>query len=212
VAAIADAAEARAQKAADILAQIGVRLNLAQADSDNDAVGGPYIPIASADKLNIAIDDATAAFGKLAKVRAASATLPVVRPITNAEMTSNFGSRRDPFLGSLAFHAGIDFRSPVGTAIHPTAPGKVTAAGPAGGYGNMVEVDHGHGITTRYGHMSRILVSVGDQVDRNSVIGLVGSTGRSTGPHLHYETRINDTPINPITYLTAGSKLKTLLN
>jgi murein DD-endopeptidase MepM/ murein hydrolase activator NlpD len=85
-------------------------------------------------------------------------------------------------------------------------------AGNSGGYGNMVEIDHGKGITTRYGHMSAILVKVGDRIETDDIIGRAGSTGRSTGPHIHYEVRRNDQAIDPIRFLTAGSKLKTYLN
>ena len=92
-----------------------------------------------------------------------------------------------------------------------TAPGVVTVAGWSGGYGNLVEIDHGNGVTTRYGHMSRIVARVGDRVTRDTVIGEVGSTGRSTGPHLHYETRVNGAPLNPVNYINAGNKLASLL-
>ncbi|WP_165790907.1 peptidoglycan DD-metalloendopeptidase family protein [Pleomorphomonas carboxyditropha] len=212
VEAIADAANSRVDAAVEIIADAGLRVNVPEAPADSqDAVGGPYIPMAGAQALAAAMQEADQAFGRIALVKAAAARLPLVRPMPGGDMTSNFGSRRDPFLGSLAFHAGIDFRSPTGTDIRPTAPGVVTVAGWSGGYGNMVEVDHGNGVTTRYGHMSRIITHVGDRVTRDTVIGEVGSTGRSTGPHLHYETRINGTPLNPINYINAGNRLASLL-
>ncbi len=117
------------------------------------------------------------------------------------------GNRRDPFLGRLALHSGIDFRFAPGEKVRATAPGKVIAAGWTGGYGNMVEVDHGNGISTRYGHMSEIRVKVGDKVDRTDVIGLAGSTGRSTGTHLHYEVRQDGRAVDPIYFMNAGLKL-----
>jgi murein DD-endopeptidase MepM/ murein hydrolase activator NlpD len=211
VEAIADAANARVDKAVDMVAGLGIQMKVPETSSSEDAVGGPYIPLGTAQALAAAMDEADQAFGRIEKVKAEAARLPLIRPLPGADMTSNFGSRRDPFLGSLAFHAGIDFRSPTGSDVKPTAPGVVTNAGWAGGYGNMVEIDHGNGITTRYGHLSRISVRVGDQVTRDSKIGEVGSTGRSTGPHLHYETRINGEPLNPINYINAGAKLASIL-
>jgi len=211
VEAIADAANARVNKAVDMVADLGIRLNVPETSDTNDAVGGPYIPLGTAQALAAAMDEADQAFNRIEKVKAEASKLPLIRPLPGADMTSNFGSRRDPFLGSLAFHAGIDFRSPTGSDVKPTAPGVVTNAGWSGGYGNMVEVDHGNGITTRYGHLSRITVRVGDQVTRDSKIGEVGSTGRSTGPHLHYETRINGEALNPVNYINAGARLANLL-
>lgn len=212
VEAIADAANSRVDAAVGIMTDAGLRVSVPDVQGDSqDAVGGPYIPIGGAQALAAAMQEADQAFGRVALVKAAASRLPLIRPMPGGEMTSNFGSRRDPFLGSLAFHAGIDFRSPTGTDIRPTAPGVVTAAGWSGGYGNMVEVDHGNGVTTRYGHMSRIIASVGDRVTRDTVIGEVGSTGRSTGPHLHYETRINGVALNPVNYISAGNRLASLL-
>ena len=104
-------------------------------------------------------------------------------------------------------HSGIDFREEYGAPVHATAAGKVVTAGPQGGYGNMVEIDHGNGLSTRYGHMSAILVSEGQWVEAGGVVGRLGSTGRSTGPHLHYETRVNDEAVDPIRFLRAGKGL-----
>lgn len=212
VEAIADAANSRVDAAVEVIADAGLRVNVPEGSADSqDAVGGPFIPIGGAQALTAAMQEADQAFGRIELVKAEAARLPLIRPMPGGDMTSNFGSRRDPFLGSMAFHAGIDFRSPTGTDIRPTAPGVVTVAGWSGGYGNMVEVDHGNGVTTRYGHMSRIIARVGDRVTRDTVIGEVGSTGRSTGPHLHYETRINGVPLNPVNYINAGNKLASLL-
>jgi len=212
VEAIADAANSRVDAAVDVIANVGLSVDVPEAPADaEDAVGGPFIPLGSAQALAAAMQEADQAFERIERVKAEAARLPLIRPLPGADMTSNFGSRRDPFLGSLAFHAGIDFRSPTGSDIRPTAPGVVTVAGWSGGYGNMVEIDHGNGITTRYGHMSRIIARVGDKVTRDTVIGEVGSTGRSTGPHLHYETRLNGAPLNPINYIAAGSRLANLL-
>jgi len=217
VRAIAAAATARADEVTRIVGRLGVTLALstptkADAGADLDAVGGPFVPLGSAEALASAMADASQAFDTLGKVRGAVARLPLVVPIEGADRTSNFGSRTDPFLGSVAFHAGIDFRSPSGHPVEATAPGRVVNAGPAGGYGNMVEIDHGRGLATRYAHLSQIDVKVGDEVRRGTVIGEVGSTGRSTGPHLHYETRVNGIAVNPETYLGAGDRIRAILH
>ena len=213
VEAIATAANRRVDQAVATIADLGLNVDLPAAKTaDDSAVGGPFIPIGGdALALSEAMDDAGKAFDRLSEVKSAVTRLPVARPLPGSEMTSNYGSRRDPFLGSLAFHAGIDFRSPTGTDVRPTAPGVITNAGWAGSYGNMVEIDHGGGLVTRYGHLSRITCAVGDKVTTGTVIGEVGSTGRSTGPHLHYETRVNGNPINPVIYIDAGAKLARLL-
>jgi murein DD-endopeptidase MepM/ murein hydrolase activator NlpD len=104
-------------------------------------------------------------------------------------------------------HTGIDMRGDRGEPVHATANGKVSIAGREGGYGNMVEIDHGNGFSTRYGHLSAIEVKVGQRVRIGQEIGRIGSTGRSTGPHLHYETRIKGEPVNPQKFLRAGLRL-----
>jgi murein DD-endopeptidase MepM/ murein hydrolase activator NlpD len=120
-------------------------------------------------------------------------------------ITDGFGYRNNPFGGGgTENHAGLDIATNHGTAIQSTADGIVIYAGVYGGYGNVVVVDHGYGITTRYGHMSRIDVQVGQQVTRGKQIGAVGSTGRSTAPHCHYEVRLHDRPVNPLNYLSVG--------
>jgi murein DD-endopeptidase MepM/ murein hydrolase activator NlpD len=121
--------------------------------------------------------------------------------------TSPFGVRVDPFVHEAAMHTGMDIRGEPGEPVHATAVGRVSIAGWDGGYGNMVEIDHGNGLATRYGHLSRIDVHVGDEVRIGQIIGLIGSTGRSTGPHLHYETRVDGEPVNPQKFLDAGAKL-----
>ncbi|OWV95390.1 hypothetical protein ATY81_09415 [Rhizobium sp. R72] len=174
---------------------------------EDSAVGGPYIEPESADDFDTSISQLDDALTRLETVRSTAESLPFQNPAVGKEITSSFGNRRDPFLGRLALHSGIDFRFAPGEKVRPTAPGKVIAAGWTGGYGNMVEVDHGNGISTRYGHMSEILVKVGDKVDRNDVVGLAGSTGRSTGTHLHYEVRQDGRAVDPIYFMNAGLKL-----
>jgi murein DD-endopeptidase MepM/ murein hydrolase activator NlpD len=132
---------------------------------------------------------------------------PEGRPVNTGYISSGFGERVDPFTGGEEFHEGIDFAAPDGTPIHAVAAGIVTWAGPRGGYGNMVQIDHGNGYATRYGHAEKILVHVGETVNRGDVIALVGDTGRSTGPHVHFEVLKNGHEVNPARFvaLRAGT-------
>ncbi|OWV75086.1 hypothetical protein ATY76_25100 [Rhizobium sp. R339] len=183
----------------------------AKRDDDDSAVGGPYIEPESNDDFNNSLAALDGALTRLEAVRSTAESLPFRNPAIGKEVTSPFGNRRDPFLGRLALHSGVDFRFSPGEKIRPTAPGKVISAGWTGGYGNMVEIDHGNGISTRYGHMSEVLVRVGETVDRSDVIGLAGSTGRSTGTHLHYEVRQNGRAVDPVYFMNAGLKLATYI-
>jgi murein DD-endopeptidase MepM/ murein hydrolase activator NlpD len=179
---------------------------------DATAIGGPFVepqPTKVYDNALVALDTALA---RLEHVRSQTRKLPFNNPSPASDITSRFGNRLDPFLGRLALHAGIDFRTPIGTRIAATAPGTVITAGKSGGYGNMVEIDHGNGITTRYAHLSSILVNVGDTISAGEAIGRSGSTGRSTGPHLHYEVRLNGEAVDPMRFLTAGIKLSHYIN
>ncbi|WP_457105120.1 M23 family metallopeptidase [Methylobacterium sp. P5_C11] len=140
------------------------------------------------------------------RLRRLAATLPLGRPIRGASTVSSpFGTRLDPFTRGFALHTGLDLKAEYGEPARATAPGRVVTAEAAGGYGNMVEIDHGHGLTTRFGHLARIAVRPGQRVAAGDVIGAVGSTGRSTGAHLHYETRIDGEPVDPQRFLEAGA-------
>ena len=132
-------------------------------------------------------------------------SIPSILPITSYAFTSAFGVRSDPFRGSAAMHAGVDLSASYGSPIYATADGVVDRAEWFGGYGNMVEIDPGKGIATRYGHMSRIAAKSGETVKRGELIGYVGSTGRSTGNHLHYEVRIDGYAVNPMPFLQSGN-------
>lgn len=125
---------------------------------------------------------------------------PELWPVAG-RISSSFGERLDPFDGEGAFHTGLDIATPMGTPVHVTAEGVVTYAGILRGYGRAVVVDHGHHLRTLYAHLSGFAAAVGQRVDRGDVIGFVGDSGRSTGPHLHYEVRINGVPVNPYKYL-----------
>lgn len=131
-----------------------------------------------------------------------AAFAPTLWPVTG-EISSSFGQREDPILGTGEgeFHPGLDIRGPLGTPIHATANGVVTEAGMVNGYGRMVAIDHGHGVETRYGHMSGFAVTAGQTVTRGEVIGYIGHSGRTTGNHVHYEVRIHGTAVNPHKYL-----------
>jgi len=126
---------------------------------------------------------------------------PEGRPVTTGYVSSGFGERVDPFTGGEEFHEGIDFAAPEGTRILAVAAGIVTWAGPRGGYGNMVQIDHGNGYATRYGHAYKVLVHVGQTVQRGDAIALVGDTGRSTGPHVHFEVLENGHQVNPARFV-----------
>jgi len=176
------------------------------------AIGGPYIPLraprANASAFDRQLYRINVARAQIDQYNRTLTTVPVRKPVSGeVDMSSPFGVRTDPFLGRPAMHTGIDLRGETGEPVRATANGRVTIAGREGGYGNMVEINHGNGLSTRYGHLSRIDVKVGQTVHIGQTIGRIGSTGRSTGPHLHYETRINGTAVNPQKFLRAGLRL-----
>ncbi len=172
------------------------------ANSARTAQGGPFIPWSQSD---IAEDEALSALAKsLARLNALEqglAAIPSGRPTASPMLTSSYGYRRDPFNGQAAFHAGVDFPGSYGQPILAAAAGRVVYVGQRQGYGNVVEVDHGHGILTRYAHLSRFGVRPGALVQRGDAIARMGSTGRSTGTHLHFEVRVNGNAINPARFL-----------
>jgi len=130
--------------------------------------------------------------------------LPLVEPMDNARQTSGYGARRDPMTKRRAMHYGLDFAAALGAKVYATNRGIVKYAGRKGAYGNFVEIDHGHGVTTRFGHLRKILVETGDDVQIGDAIGVQGNSGRSTGTHLHYEVRYKNRPLNPRKFLKAG--------
>ena len=169
--------------------------------------GGPALPV---DEATLAVLEAKMnqlernirAYEKVLRERGYT---PSVWPVVG-KLESGFGGRRNPFGGSsYEFHSGQDIDAAPGDPVVAGASGKVAFAGWQNGYGQVVVIDHGGGLTTRYGHLSRIEVANGQAVERAQFIGRVGSTGRSTGPHLHYEVRINDQPVNPLQYLLTSA-------
>jgi murein DD-endopeptidase MepM/ murein hydrolase activator NlpD len=144
---------------------------------------------------------------KLDQLEQGVIAIPSAKPVMVANFTSGFGVRSDPFRSGAAMHTGIDLAGPTGTPIYATADGVVSRAEWANGYGNLVELEHGKGIATRYGHLSKILVKPNMHVKRGDMIALMGSTGRSTGSHLHYEVRIDGRAVNPLPFLQSSDYL-----
>jgi len=205
---VAKTAHAAAQKFEAVVQRTGLSLASMKAPEGKEAggVGGPFIPVTPGDEaFASAVTDAAREIEAARKLRRLMPHLPVRYPlIGDATMSSPFGYRPDPFLGRPALHPGVDLVQAYGSEIKATAVGKVTHAGPLGGYGNCVEIDHGNGVATRYGHMSEVLVEEGQTVGVGEAIGRIGSTGRSTGPHLHYEVRVDGEPVDPERFLTAA--------
>ncbi len=175
------------------------------------AQGGPFVPVKvdpSAGPFEASVDRVQRSMAEADRLQRIVDTLPLRRPLPgDGETTSHFGYRTDPFTRTMAMHTGVDFRDEYGAPVRATAPGTVVTAEYSGGYGNMVEVDHGNGLSTRYAHLSQIAVSEGQKVPAGGIVGRLGSTGRSTGPHLHYETRIDGDPVDPLRYLRAAARL-----
>ena len=191
------------------LAGVYETLNIALPGDMTANTGGPFVASSDMAFEDLA-ENVALSLDTLVKLKQQARKLPVANPLPGAKITSSFGSRIDPFNRRSAFHAGIDFRAARGTPVRASGNGRIIHAGRKGGYGLMVEIDHGNGITTRYAHLSRILVKQGEKVKAGDTVGKVGSTGRSTGPHLHYEVRRHKKATNPKRFLTAGREIATL--
>ena len=175
------------------------------ASSSAEGVGGPLEPVGGSDAT---FKQLFTSWKKLDSISAGAIAVPSDKPVRTAAFTSGYGLRSDPFRGAAAMHAGIDLAGPLGTPIYATADGTVTTAGwNNGGYGNLVKLNHGRGIETRYAHMSQVSVSAGQRVTRGQIVGRMGSTGRSTGSHLHYEVRIDARAVNPIPFMKSTDYL-----
>ena len=208
---VEDGIESRVRRMRGVISDLGLNMSQLEAATPRSGMGGPFVPVKLAPDAGpferqlyrININRA-----QMQRLNQTLALVPYRKPVVGeVEFTSGFGVRTDPFLGRPAMHTGLDFRAAQGDPVRVTANGKVVSAGWAGGYGRMVEVDHGNGLSTRYGHLSEIGVKVGEYVKIGQVIGAVGSTGRSTGPHLHYETRIDGEAVDPQRFLRAGIRL-----
>jgi murein DD-endopeptidase MepM/ murein hydrolase activator NlpD len=208
---VEDNIESRARRMRGAIADLGLDLAQLEAATPRVGMGGPFVPVklpADAGAFERQLYRINISRAQVERLNRTLALVPYRKPVIGeVEFTSGFGVRTDPFLGRPAMHTGLDFRASMGDPIRATANGKVVSSGWAGGYGRMVEIDHGNGLSTRYGHMSEIHVKIGDQIKIGQVIGAVGSTGRSTGPHLHYETRIDGEAVDPQKFLRAGVRL-----
>jgi hypothetical protein len=206
-----DGMESRVRRMRGIIGDLGLDMAHLEAATPRAPMGGPFIPVklspnAGAFERQLYRINITRA--QMDRLTRTLALVPYRKPVVGeVEFTSGFGVRVDPFLGRPAMHTGLDFRAQTGDPVRATANGKVVSAGWAGGYGRMIEIDHGNGLSTRYGHLSEINVKIGEYVKIGQVIGEVGSTGRSTGPHLHYETRIDGEAVDPQKFLRAGVRL-----
>ena len=202
VVALTDAVARRSARAEAALRTVGIR-----APSGTASQGGPFIPSSRRD-VPVPRDAATrrlaATIDRMEMLEALVIALPSNLPADHMALSSGFGYRRDPFNGRGAMHAGLDFKGAQGSAIRAAAAGRVSFVGRKAGYGNVVEIDHGHGIMTRYAHLSGFDARVGQAVTPGQHIARMGSTGRSTGTHLHFEVRVGGTAVNPRRFLEAN--------
>jgi murein DD-endopeptidase MepM/ murein hydrolase activator NlpD len=199
-------ADRRAAKATAALRQLGLNPDtMLQSLGDRTAQGGPLIALATS--ISGAFDPRFQRLGlsleRMSALQRELAGVPSHLPASLEYISSGFGFRSDPFTGAGAFHAGLDFRGPYGAPIYAAAKGVISFAGVRSGYGNCIEIDHGNGLLTRYAHMSAFRANIGQLVSPGEAIGAIGNSGRSTGPHLHFEVRINGNPVNPRPFLEA---------
>lgn len=172
-----------------------------------DGQGGPFEAVEPLKSADPDFKKLFTSWKELDRIEQGAIAIPSAMPVSGTRFTSGYGVRSDPFRGRAAMHSGVDLAGPVGTKIYATADGVVERSQVVSGYGNLIELTHGHGIETRYGHLSKRLVGEGDRVKRGQLIGLMGSTGRSTGSHLHYEVRINGKAVNPIPFMQSNDYL-----
>ena len=196
-------ADARARRAESAMRKLDLDPKAMSRDTQQ-AMGGPFEAITGGDDIDPRFERLGLSLARMAVLERALDGIPQVVPASVENITSGFGYRRDPFNGHGAMHAGIDFKGAIGSPIFAAAEGRVTFAGWKAGYGQAIEITHGNGMLTRYAHLSRIGVKVGQQVEAGATIGGLGNTGRSTGPHLHFEVRINDRAVNPRPFLEAA--------
>ncbi|WP_040675516.1 M23 family metallopeptidase [Nitrobacter sp. Nb-311A] len=208
---IADGMDSRLRRMRGVFSDLGLNVAKMAAGTLYPGTGGPYVPVklrSDSGPFERQLHRINLTRAQIDRLDRALALVPYRKPVVGElEFTSGFGVRVDPFVGRPAMHTGLDFRATTGDSVRATANGKVIAANWTGGYGRMVEVNHGNGLSTRYGHLSAINVKVGQSVKAGQVVGEVGSTGRSTGPHLHYETRIEGDAVDPQKFLRAGARL-----
>jgi murein DD-endopeptidase MepM/ murein hydrolase activator NlpD len=203
-------ADQRSADAANKIRALGLdpKAMLARLD-DRSAMGGPLIELFGPSRR--ALDPRFLRLGvsleRMEALERGLAGIPQHSPASLEYISSGFGYRADPFTGGAAFHAGLDFKGPMGAPIYAAAAGRISFVGQQQGYGKTVEINHGNGLVTRYAHMSAFRARVGQPVQAGQVIGLIGNTGRSTGPHLHFEVRHNERPVNPRPFLEAATNV-----
>ncbi|MXO94681.1 peptidoglycan DD-metalloendopeptidase family protein [Erythrobacter arachoides] len=195
-------ADRRAARTEQAIRSLGIDPRVVMS-ANEAAMGGPFEGLASeADgSLDPRFRRLGVSLARMAALENGLDAIPQVMPADIRSISSGFGYRSDPFNGSATMHSGLDFSGPMGAPIHAAAEGRVSFVGQRSGYGNVVEISHGSGMITRYAHMSRFATRIGTQVAAGDVIGAIGSTGRSTGPHLHFEVRINGRAVNPRPFL-----------
>lgn len=208
IASLAEDATQTADTIASALEDAGLPID---PEYGKQGIGGPLVAVDAASMFDTKVKELDEALKHLDAMKNEARKFPIANPAPGQGVSSGFGVRRDPLIGMPAMHAGLDFRAPTGAAAKATAPGKVVKAGWNGGYGRMVEIDHGNGYSTRYAHLSKIRVKVGQELATGDTVGDVGSSGRSTGPHLHYEIRRDGDAIDPVRFLKAGRKVNHFL-
>ena len=202
---VADAAGARISETENRLSRLGLDPMRLLADKRSPGQGGPFIPFRGNADSDGTMGAMITKVQYWVGVKAALQRLPLAEPIHGGyEFNSGFGTRNDPLNNRTGIHEGVDLGAPIGTPVYSTGEGVVLETGAKARYGLTIDIDHGSGITTRYAHLSRIKVQPGQKVTRATIIGLVGNTGRSTGPHLHYEVRTNEVPRDPLKFISAG--------
>ena len=199
-------ADRRSERSAAAIRKLGLDPRAMMRAASRGAMGGPLQKLATGSdgKLDPRFERLGLSLARMEALDRSLAGIPQHRPAAVEMLTSSYGFRRDPFTGESAMHSGLDFRGPTGAPIYAAANGRVSYVGQKSGYGNVVEISHGNGMITRYAHMSKFHSRVGQEVAAGDVIGAIGSTGRSTGPHLHFEVRINDRAVNPRPFLEAA--------
>jgi murein DD-endopeptidase MepM/ murein hydrolase activator NlpD len=210
-------AEERVARARKIFKRLGIddRSVVANSRYQTAETGGPFVPVSfgedGKDEVSermVKMLDAADAYDKM---KHAAVQLPMHMPMKNIRrVTSGYGIRRDPFRHTIAMHGGVDFKSGMNSPVYATGDGKVNTAGWEGAYGRMVEIVHDNGVATRYAHLSSITVAVGDRVKRGDLVGRLGNTGRSTGPHLHYETRVRGRAVDPVRFWQTSNAVQEL--
>ena len=197
-----DAVAQRVARAEAALRMVGLK------PSANKGVGGPFLPSGNVQRREIsdpALRRLAAKLEQMEHLESLLVAIPSDLPTEGMELSSGFGFRRDPFNGQRALHGGLDFRGAHRTPIRTAAAGRVSFAGVMNGYGNVIDIDHGHAMMTRYAHLAAFDVRTGDTVEAGRQIGQMGSTGRSTGTHLHFEVRINGVAVNPRRFLEVNA-------